>query len=86
MMKSGFGTRYFGLPTPKFYRILGDAIVAATGTTTIGSLLAAIPNVDDPHVVKLCLYVGLGSTAVTMIGSFLFRFFGEIEKEQELNN
>jgi hypothetical protein len=77
----GFGTRYFGLPTPKFYRILGDSISASFGTISIGSMITALPNVDDPHTVKLCIWVGLVCSIITVIGKLIFNFFGQIEKE-----
>lgn len=78
-----FGKKYFGLPTPKFYRILGASLVGAFGTTSLGSIGAALPNTDDPIMIRTCLILTFVSTVITMVGSFIFNFFGAIEKEQQ---
>lgn len=83
MAKVGFGIRYFGVTTPKLFRILGDSIVYATGTVTLGSIMGAAADIEDKDVVRMFLFIAMGSTLLTMLGNFLTKFFGEIEEEQE---
>jgi hypothetical protein len=85
MSKVGFGVKYFGVPTPRLFRILGDSIVYATGTVTLGSIMGAAADIEDPEVVQMFLYIAMASTLLTMLGNFLVKFFGEIETAQERN-
>ena len=64
-MKNNFGLQHYNRPTPRFWRKLGDALLASSTLVTGHAIIT-----DHPNLALLALIVGA-------VGKFLTNFFSK---------
>jgi hypothetical protein len=78
-----FGPQYYNVPTPKRLKFFGDALLAATGSMTVGSLVPMTAGIEDLETIKTLSWIAIISTIVGIVGKFMSKFFGDIDQEIE---
>lgn len=80
-----FSWKYYFEPTPRRMRVLGDAILAASGAISTGSLISSDAALSNPTpemiqaVIQPAITLSLWATILGFVGKFITTFFKEEE-------